>query len=664
MAGLGTRSAFSVSSTLILIGLLLGSAVPASPQQTAIPDDWSGSSKEDPGTREVPKPEYPLHPTKQDQKLKPFTGNPVYLDSPGLYVGAGPRGASYPLWNPIPAAGCSGYTTNVIPVGLARIGNGRYLSYGGDPGTRIIPVGVSPDNGCHLFLGDPTSDVHKCEQEIDWRTAINNLGQAGLNKLRLWVSLGSANDRRNTPFAYDGRFHLDQKNQPFFDTLRSVVNQARQNFMFVEITFFAPFEADVAGNSFTNGPWGGKGVWNDPNRGGALTPISFSGVNNFVLNAQSGDNLTMQEQFQYNVIKWTIDELWCFDNVWYEIANEPEKANLLPARVVSWEQTRVANVVALDTTQNYPFLLRPHLIAVETLTQVGANEFTGPNDPNVSIVNGHYTDVLNGNDDSGAIVHLARDNAAAAKVLGFNETKITGSGASAVGNGFSRSVTNGSSQPQYGVPEPGRAEAYEFMLTRGSTVDHFGYLSPGNPGSYGPITAQMASLRTFAYSLPLGRLVASTDPPSWVPGLNAHPDPFNLPLVGWNSTKGSYRYWGAMQTPDGTPSSRFFALYIHNSAPRCFESPPSFVNFDPSSKCNGNFLAFRAYDARVWTSSQYQETLTLQLGTAGTFDLFWMDPATLNVVSQQTCVWDGASCGFPVTSPSYQYDILLKLQER
>lgn len=209
---------------------------------------------------------------------------------PGFPV---PANAQYVPWNPIPGGSCSGYSTSVIPVGIAQVGGGRYLAYGGIPGTRIIPIGVSPDNGAALFLNDTTV----ISQTIAWQTVLANLAASGLNRLRVWVAFGSANDSRNTPFTYHTDaascpagltpcFRLDQKNQPFFDRLRGVVNEARNNHMFVEVTFFSPFWGDNAGSTFANGPWGGRGAYLS---GGIIKPIQLTSVNNFVLDAQSGD---------------------------------------------------------------------------------------------------------------------------------------------------------------------------------------------------------------------------------------------------------------------------------------------------------------------------------------------------------------------------------------
>jgi hypothetical protein len=583
-----------------------------------------------------------------------------------------PANAQYVSWNPIPAAGCSGYNTTVIPVGIAQVGGGRYLSYGGVPGTRIIPVAVSPDNGEALYLTD-TSVLS--QSNTMWKTVLHDLAAAGLNKLRVWVAFGSANDSRNTPFLQTSGascpagltpcFRLDQKNQAFFDQLRGVVNEARKNFMFVEVTFFSPFNGDNAGSTFANGPWGGKGAYSS---GGVIKPIQFTSVNNFVLDAQSGDNLTMQTQFQANVINWTVGELWCFDNIWYEIANEPEASNLNAARTANWEKSLIANnVVPQDSTANYPFLQRPHLIAVNTFSAANATDFLGAGNPNVSIVNGHYTEVVNGNDDTGALISLADGNLTAGKVLGLNETKITNS---ASGNAFTRSLTNGTTV-KYSGPEAGRAEAWEFMLTRGGTVDHFGYLTyPPSEGTVGAIASQMNSLRAFMYSLPIGQLVASPDQPSgpspsWVT-IGHHPDPQHGVLPTWNSARLSYKYWGALQTPDGTVSpNRVFVIYLHNSAPRCKENGDT-VNYDPVGQCSTHgYLPINSYDARIWTTTKYQESnVALHLGAAGSFRLCWIDPATNSVLSQQTCNWNGTACDVTVTSLTYSYDMVLKIDEK
>jgi hypothetical protein len=622
-------------------------------------------------------PDKPLHPTAKDQVPREFAGDPIYVDSPGIYLGTGPLGSNYVGWGTIPDTGCNNppYTTSVIPIGIAQVGGGQYLAYGGQPGTRTFPIGVSPDNGCALYLNDLTL----CSQTIDWKTVLASLGNSGLNTLRVWVAFGAANDSRNTPFTYHTDagncpsgltpcFRLDVLYQPFFDQVRRVVNEARKHQMFVEITFLSPFWGDNLGATFANGPWGGRGAHLV---GSTITPIKFAGSDNMVLDAQSGDNLTMQG-FEADVVRKMIDELWCFDSVWYEIANEPEAGNLNPVRVANWEKSLISTtVVPEDSTAVHPLLVRPHLIAVNVSSMTNTAEFIGPNNPNVAILEGHYSEILpGGNLNSGAITFLARNNGGGGKVLGFNETKIANS---AQGNSFTRSVTNGTTVA-YSGPEPARAEAWEFMLSRGGTMDVFSYLSGPSPGTVGPIAGQMNSLKSFMLGLPIGRLVASTDTPSWV-NLDHHPDPANGTVPAWDSTHHSFRYWGALQTPDGTSSpSRVYALYLHHSAPRCKENVGSPVTYDqqtnPACTIPGNlgWLTLGGHDARIWTSSQYQDTFTLtNLGATGTFRLCWIDPATYpapsSVLKQQTCHWNGTTCDIVVQSPLFQYDIALKMDE-
>lgn len=647
---------------------------------------------DDPGSLTTQRPDKVQHPTAKDQKPSQFAGDPIYVDSPDIYIGRGPFASSYVPWSSIPATGCNNppYATSVIPLGIAAVGGGQYLAYGGQPGTRIFPIGVSPDNGCGLYL----DDVNVCSQERDWKAVLASLGAvpappgAGLNKLRLWVAFGSANDGRNTPFEY----HTDAASCPaglapcfrldildtkldathttnFFKRIRDVVNEARTHHMFVEITFFSPFNGDNNSPTFANGPWGGRGAISDA---GTLRGIKFTGVNNFVLDAQTADNLKMQD-YQRAVVVQTVKELWCFDNVWWEIANEPERSNLSAARVANWEKLMIASAVAEDTTANHPLLVRPHLIAVNVSSRTNTTEFIGPNNPNVAILEGHYSEILPpGNLDSGAITFMARDNGGGGKVLGFNESKITAS-LPAQGDSYTRSLTNGSLA--FHGPEPSRAEAWEFMLSRGGTVDLFGYLSGGNPGTVGPIAGQMASLKAFMATVPFGQMTVSTNPPSWV-GLAAHPDPANGSVPPWDATRHSFQYWGALQTPDGTASpNRSYALYLHHSAPRCKEKgSPVPVTYDlatnPTCVNPGNlgWLVFGGYDARIWTSNKYQDSLTLtNLGASGTFRLCWVDPATFpaptSVLLQQTCHWNGTSCDIAVKAPPFSYDIALKMDE-
>ena len=67
-------------------------------------------------------------------------------------------------------------------------------------------------------------------------------------------------------------------------------------------------------------------------------------------------------QYQKNVIDWTIKWLWCYDNVWWEIANEPERADVDPILAAQWQQQMIAHTQ--QTEKTYPRLTARRLIAV------------------------------------------------------------------------------------------------------------------------------------------------------------------------------------------------------------------------------------------------------------------------------------------------------------
>lgn len=97
-------------------------------------------------------------------------------------------------------------------------------------------------------------------------------------------------------------------------------------------------------------------------------------------------------------------------------------------------------------------------------------------------------------------------------------------------------------------------------------------------------------------------------------------------------------------------------------------------------------MAFGGYDARVWTAPQsmrYRSTFHLDLGAnPGTFDVFWINPASLQTVKQQAVAWRRSSCSLPgcvicsnpsssspcviglSSSEEYDFDMLLKIVQR
>ncbi len=373
---------------------------------------------------------------------------------------------------------------------------------------------------------------------------------------------------------------------------------------------------------------------------------------------------------QAKVIEWTVKELWCYDNVYWEIANEPEAQTVDPLKVAQWQRDMIARV----TTEEAKFpKLAPggHLVAVQPFTTKGAGEFIG--NPNVDILNGHYTLVSNKETptlpfklDLGAI-SLIQLHGSKTKLFGFNETKITPFG----GKGGTRAHTNGALTER--LAEPARAEAWEFLFDQGAAYDHFGYLSGGNPNTPADIRRQLGVLAKFVNALPLGRL-SSSRAPAWV-RLNFYPKGTAVDL---DTARIAHRYWAALQT-SLTDASRLFLLYLHQSTVRCAASTD---NNAPEAEFTATgcprapsgdplFLPRNGYDARIWPAQKYQDRLTLlNLGpVAAKFEVQWITPATGNMTVPQILDWDpvrrtcnGGSC--EILSPSYAFDIVLRVRQQ
>ncbi len=166
------------------------------------------------------------------------------------------------------------------------------------------------------------------------------------------------------------------------------------------------------------------------------------------------------------MIQWTLDQLWCFDNVfYYQIANAPDGGNVGRKVVATWHTAMIDKVVAVENARVgvTPGLANRHLISVNpfyanTETVAGQPARFYYLDPpagyaslgQIDLINGHYTELYDGK-DLGALQLIRKFGAEAVsrgKLLGFNDTKISGIVES-----------NGSTLPGGGV-KSARAEAW------------------------------------------------------------------------------------------------------------------------------------------------------------------------------------------------------------
>lgn len=552
---------------------------------------------------------------------------------------------------------CSSFAGVASPI--ARCSNTNYLCYAG---TLKPLVGVSADAACHI----PLTDVNVCNLTNN-KEVIDSIISQGLNKMRLWVAIAGNSPVSSNTNAHPFRFvsgspsywRLDTPNETYFANLRNVVEYAKANGIFVEVTFFAPWEGDWSGSPWNNAT--GKvcadgagnfypGDLSCTGAGRSLVNAGFSTQDQFVRPGNDPTNGVRPRQVQRNLIQWTIDRLWCFDNVWWEIANEPENGSVAAATVAQWHADMVQHAFTIDSARVglSPGLSRTHLIAVQpsntTIDYISSPPYMSLG--LVGLVNGHYTEIFSPQGDMGAI-NLIRNKGntaeSASKLLGFNETKIS-------------AITGNAGTLPAGGAESARAEGWEFMVNRGAAYDHWGYSYSSAAGV--AVRTQMKHLKNFISAVLLRQVKksatdGSTAAPAWVS---------SLPAWGtYNAGRGARLFWAALD-PNGTATTKQYVLYLHNSKRRC----QSAGGVDPG--CTP--LPFNGYNP-VITNAAYQETLSLTLAPA-TYTVQWVRPSNNTVIGSAftltyasgACTGTGVIPPCKITSPLYDYDIALKITQQ
>ncbi len=698
---------------LAILLLLAASLLVAKPQDPFEDDETESplpppAPFEDPGVDGDPTPKEDL--TTLGEPLLEGTLDPDVA----TYEFALPEGlaALTPSQTPTPAT-CEGYANPVAPLGIYGA-NPHYFTYGGQP---LLMVGVSADVGCHLDL----EDGNKCRygSSIGFpRNYLQIFADAkakGLNKIRLWVALGgdpnpanppgtpqtndAAKKARNQPFQAEGTyFRLDIWNKDYFDRLRAVVIEAKKNDLFVEVTFFSPFQGDKPDT---------KSIWLASNQkaralkpdGITLEQVGFSDMRWFALKTDSTrpDEEKMRT-FQRNIIDWTIRWLWCYDNVWWEIANEPERNDANPTLSAQWQQQMIAHVKLAES--GYPRLTARRPVAVQPFTQAAANLWktasagacsaTNWQNCRPDVINGHYTQVkskaafpfpaTSGENrlDLGAIT-LVRDYANVQKVLGLNEDNITPFSGSKGTRTFKTDIPPTTPNArQFGLPDPVRAEAWEFLLHGGGAFDHFGYIYNSENGQ--KVRLQLGKIRAFlTTTLPVFSLVASkplSTGAGWA-DFGAYPT-----ATSWDETTLSRKHWAALESQGWQTAltGRKFLGYLSRNTPRCKADTDDFERRVETGtgrvffSCIGENLAFDAYDGRRRPTARYQEVdLKLHLGSkTGTFVVSWLDPTNPAgmAILQEEITWqplpEACKGQSPcrITSPKYPYDLVLRIVQK
>ena len=308
------------------------------------------------------------------------------------------------------------------------------------------PLALHPDNGhCFLFRDKPTVLITSGEHygavlnlDFDYITYLDTLAADGLNNTRTFSGAyvepqGAFNIARNTlapskgryicPWArseepgYAGggsKFDLGRFDEAYFRRLRDFLAHAAKRGVVVEMNLFCPMYDEKQWNLSPMNPRNNTQGTGPQDRTHVYTLDKHAGL------------LDVQQR----MVRKIVGELKEFDNLYYEICNEPYFGGV----TLEW-QHRIADML----TEAEADLPHKHLISQNIAN--GSAKIENPH-PHVSIFNFHYA----------VPPDAVAENYGLNKVIGDNET------------GF-----RGTSDAVY------RMEGWDFILAGGGLFNHLDY---------------------------------------------------------------------------------------------------------------------------------------------------------------------------------------------
>jgi hypothetical protein len=342
-----------------------------------------------------------------------------------------------------------------------------------------VPLSLHPDNPHYfLFRGEPMVLIGSTEHygavlnlDFDYVPYLDELASKGLNITRTFSGIylepqgafGIAKNtlapgpgklicpwtRSNEP-GYPGggnKFDLTQWDEAYFTRLKDFITEAGKRNIVVELDLFSNFYDTLQ--------WKLSPVYYANNING-LKPLLDQKE---VLSLRHPEILIIQE----TMVRKIIAELNGFDNLYYEVCNEPYFGDL--EALDAWEE-HMTDVIA-EAEEDLP---NRHLISQNI--QNGSLQVTNPH-PAVSIFNFHYA-------KPPVTVEM---NYALNRVIGDNET------------GF-----NGTEDIQY------RTEAWDFLVAGGALYNNLDYsftaehengsftVAPGQPGGGGSMLREQLKI--------------------------------------------------------------------------------------------------------------------------------------------------------------------------
>lgn len=337
------------------------------------------------------------------------------------------------------------------------------------------PLRLNPANPHYLeFRGNSAVLIGSTEHygavlnsAFDYRKYLDTIAADGLNLTRTFMGLyrevpGTFNIARNTlapeadkfltPYVrVNGKYDRTKWNEVFFRRLHDFVSAAGKRGIVVEIVLFCTFYEDQ--------------LWN-------LSPLNDgSGVpRTEVFTLKHPELVAVEDEF----VRKVVSELRNYENIYYEICNEPYFAGVS----LDWQKHIAATIAESEAA--FP---SRHLIAQNIANNTAV--ITAP-DPHVSLFNFHY----------------ARPPAAVGTNFKLNRA-----------TGYDETGFDGPYDSTY------RVQAWDFLLAGGATFDHLDYsftaghedgtfeFPIGQPGGGSPaLRKQLGILKRFLTGFDIARM--------------------------------------------------------------------------------------------------------------------------------------------------------------
>ena len=348
------------------------------------------------------------------------------------------------------------------------------------------PLRLHPENPHYfVFNGRPTVLITSGEhygavlnREFDYVRYLDTLAADRLNLTRVFSgsyrevpgnfkiagnTLAPAPGKFIAPWAQrDGKFDLTKWDDAYFTRLKDFITHAGRRGIVVELVLFCPFYEDS--------------MWN-------VSPMNIRNNVNGVGDVPRTDVLTLRNarltEVQDAMVRKIVTELRNFDNLYYEICNEPYAGGVTH----EWQE-HISKIISETETGTS----KKHLIAQNWAN--GSTVIDRPN-PLVSLYNFHYS-------RPPASVAMNRQ---LARAIGNNET------------GF-----DGAADATY------RIQGWDFLMAGGALYNNLDYSftvghedgtftpSPATPGGgSATLRRQLRSLRAFFEEIPFLRMQPAND---------------------------------------------------------------------------------------------------------------------------------------------------------